>query len=329
MARKTRTVSEAGGSEVAGKTDRQEKGTTGLLSRMRGLTVALCTPLDEQHSLYLKGLERLIERAITGGASCLFPLGWCGEQPLLMQSVREAVVRETCRIAEGRVPVMAGVSEQSVPRVMEQVAMAKDAGADLVLTTPPYSYEIPQELVYEFFKELMSACDLPLVVYQNYEIGARIELDTLSRLREIPGIVGVKAYVPFLELQKYFHQLHNPESFAVISGDECLYGAALFEGIRLYTMGGPGNLCPGYCTLIYKDALNGDWESVKQKQQRMVDFCGAVYGCGDTAYAAVKYVLQCLGVCSSRMMSPHRTILPEQGEKLDTVLKQFADVLGA
>jgi len=312
---------------VNSRTNEDEAKTADLLGRIQGLTVALCTPLDEQYNLDVEGLERLIERVIEGGASCLFPLGWCGEQPLLIQGVRNAVMRETCRIADGRVPVMVGVSEQSLPRVMEQVVMAKEAGADLVLTTAPYSYEISQELICAFFIELMSECDLPLVVYQNFETSARIDFDNLSRLSRVPGIIGVKSYVPFLDLQKSFHQLHNAESFAVICGDEYLYSAALLEGIRFYTMGGSGNLCPGYCMQVYRDALSGDWESVKQKQRRLADFYDAAYPSGDTAYAVVKYVLQCLGICSARVISPHRTILPEQAKTLDAIVDQFADVL--
>ena len=312
---------------MSAKTTQDPSNISGLLGRMKGLTVALATPLDEQGNLDVAGLEKLIGRVMDGGASCLFPLGWCGEQPLLLQSVREAVARETCRIATGRVPVMVGVTEHSIPRMMEQVAMAKDAGADLVLTTPPYSYEIPQELIHHFFKELMGQCDLPLVLYQNYETSARIELDTMARLSEIPGIVGVKTYAPFTELQKCFHQLNDPESFAVISGDESLYGAALMEGITLFTMGGPGNLCPAHCTQTFRDAQAGNWESVRQKQRRLVDFCNAVYPCGDTAYAVVKCILQRLGICSAHIVSPHRELSQEQAKGLDAVIKDFPDVL--
>ena len=78
---------------------------------------------------------------------------------------------------------------------------------------------------------------------------------------------------------------------------------------------------------VYRDALSGDWESVKQKQRRLVDFYDAAYPSGDTAYAVVKYVLQCLGICSARVILPHRTILPEQGKALDAIVDQFADVL--
>ena len=67
----------------------------------------------------------------------------------------------------------------------------------------------------------------------------------MSQVSRAPGVVGVKVYMLFLSLQKSFLQADRPGRFAVMGGDEYLSGAALFLGIRHYTMGGPGNLCPG------------------------------------------------------------------------------------
>ena len=308
---------------MAGK----DQSISNLLTTMEGLIVALATPLAEDGKLDIDGLERLIERVIEGGASCLFPLGWCGEQPLLTRSVNEAMMRETCRIAAGRLPVMVGVSEQSIPKALELAALARKAGADLLLATPPYSYPIPQELIYNYFKELASQSNRPLVIYQNDELGVRVELETMVRLSEIPGLIGVKAYVPFVELQRYFHRAHKPGQFSVISGDEYLFGAALLLGIRHFTMGGPGNFSPGWCTGIYRSALEADWEAVREKQKKLTDFCDAVYFGVDSAYAAVKYILERLNICSARISSPHRILPSEQKKKIDAAIEEFRDIL--
>ena len=82
-----------------------------LLDQMKGLTVALATTLNEFDEWDAARLERLLERVIAGGESCLFPLGWMGEQPLLSSSARNAMLVETCRIAKGRLPVMVGENE--------------------------------------------------------------------------------------------------------------------------------------------------------------------------------------------------------------------------
>ncbi len=298
-----------------------------LLKRMEGITVALATPQTKQGSLDAKGLDRLIERVIANGASCLFPLGWCGEQPLLPDAVREDVIRRTCRAAKGKVPVMVGVSEQSLPRALRWANLAREAGADLILATPPYSYPIPQEWVFTYFKELTQTAKLPLVVYQNDEVGVAVEDETIGRFSEIPSIIGVKAYMPYHRLQKSFYKYNQPGRFLVMGADEYLYGVGLFLGIRHFTMGGPGNLNMRWCLEIFKDALMNDWDSVKQKQKRLIDFCDAVYSAAESPYPVVKYILHRLGVCRDFMASPLQTLLPAQKKKVDLALKKFTDIL--
>jgi dihydrodipicolinate synthase/N-acetylneuraminate lyase len=299
-----------------------------LLQQLEGLTVALVTPLTSSNGLDVRGLERLIERVTAGGAACLFPLGWAGEQPLISNEVRFAMMKETCRLAKGRLPVMVGVSEQSVSRALEQVRMAEKAGADLILSTPPYSYKIPQSAIVGYFEELAASSSLPLVVYQNAEVGTTISEDTLHEISRKPGVVGVKVYMPYLELQRCFLRSDNPGRFAVMSGDEYLYGAALFLGIRRFTMGGPGNLCPKWCSRMYHSAVGGDWPSVLQMQKRLIEFCDEIYGIeGVTAYSALKGALQVLGVCSKRISSPHNPLTQKQMARVEHILKHYADVV--
>jgi 4-hydroxy-tetrahydrodipicolinate synthase len=224
---------------------------------------------------------------------------------------------------------MIGVSEQSLPRALELAGMAEQAGGDLILSTPPYSYSIPQSLIYEYFKELAARSGMPLVVYQNDEVGVRVEVETLVRLSTTPGIIGVKGYMPFNQLQRCFRKADQPGRFAVMSGDEYLYAAALLLGIRHFTMGGPGNVCPMWCTSIYRSALDNDWTAVSKKQRRLTDFCDALYTGMDTAYAAIKYALKCLGVCSAHISSPHRAISPEQQKQVERVLTEYAEVVAS
>ena len=304
-----------------------DRRVAGLLRRMEGVTVALFSPLDAEGNIDVAGLERLVERTLKGRAVCLFALGWAGEGPLLSQRTRETMMRETCRLAAGKVPVMIGISEQSLPRALELAGMAASAGADLVLATPPYSYPVPQRLVVEYFRELAARSALPLVLYQNDEVGVRIEHDTLLRLSETPGIAGVKAFVSFVQLQRSFRCAHKPGRFAVMSGDEYLYASALLMGIRHFTMGGPGNLCPAWCDDMYRAALRDDWRTVARKQRRLADFCDALYIGTDSAYAAVKYALQCLRLCSARITPPHRILPRGQRQQVEHALTEYSDVV--
>ena len=298
-----------------------------LLKRMEGVTVALFTPLNSRGTVDVSGLERLVERGLKAGVACLFPLGWAGEGPLLPNAVREQMMRETCRLASGRVPVMVGISEQSLPRSLELARMAQAAGADLVLSTPPYSYPVPQRLVYEYFIELAARSNLPLVLYQNDEVGVRIEDETLVGLSATPGVVGVKAYVNFVQLQRSYRCADKPGQFAVMSGDEYLFSSALLMGIRHFTMGGPGNLCPAWCVSMYQAALNNDWTAVARKQRRLSEFCDALYVGTDSGYAAVKFALRCLHLCSDRITPPHRVLPRKQRKQVKHALADYPDVV--
>lgn len=298
-----------------------------LLQRMEGLTVALSTPLCDDGTLDVAGLERLIELVLDGDATCLFALGWAGEGPLLSDETRADVMRETCRIARGRVPVMIGVSEQSLERSLPLADAARQAGADLVLSTPPYSYEVPEHLLVDYFRDIAARSGMPLVIYQNDELGKRLSFDTLQQLRQTPGIVGIKAYVPYLELQRYFYELHEPDRFVVFSGDEYQYSAALLLGVRYFTLGGPGNFCPAYCTSIYRRASEGQWDEVRDMQRRLAEFCDAVYAPGQSAYAAIKATLHCMGICSSHISSPHFPISDDGQEQIRKVLQNYGDIM--
>ncbi|TVQ35979.1 MAG: dihydrodipicolinate synthase family protein [Spirochaetaceae bacterium] len=298
-----------------------------LINRMKGIIVALSTPLTAQGSLDEAGAERLVESVITNGVSCIFPLGWCGEGPLLTDRVRRDTMKSVCRLARGRVPLMVGVSEQSLPRVEELLRVAEAAGADCVLATMPYSYELSQQLVYTFFEGLSRLTKLPIVIYENSELGVFIGIDCLKKLSEIENIIGVKATVPAGNLRSYYEQLHNPDHFAVISGDEYLYDYALLMGFRHFTMGGPGNICARWCTSMYEDAVAGRVLDVMQKQAQLVAFLTAVYGTSDSAYSVIKYVLARMGICEDRISSPHRTLTVDEQAEADAVLGKHQQIL--
>jgi dihydrodipicolinate synthase/N-acetylneuraminate lyase len=302
--------------------------TRQLLQQLEGITVALATPLTADAKLDALALERLIERALSGGAACLFPLGWMGEQPLLRDETRREVMVETCALARGRVPVRAGISENSLERALQQARAASEAGADCILSTPPYAYDIPQSHVVHFFKELAAQSRMPVVIYQNGEVGVQITEDTLHELSYLPGVVGVKASMPYHTMQRSFARTHRPGEFAVMSGDEYLYGPALFLGMRHFTMGGPGNLCPGWCVRMYDAALAGEWHVVQRMQQRLLAFCDALFASHSlTPYAVVKCALEHLGLCERHITSPHVEADDTEAARIAAVVREYRDVV--
>ncbi len=298
-----------------------------LLKSLEGITVASMTPLTEEKTLDRDSLYRLIEHLISGGASCIFPLGWAGELPLLTDEVRKDVLKTLCSITNKRVPVMAGVAEQSIDRAKALVEEAEKAGADIILSTMPYSYSINDELIFRYFEELTALSDLPLVIYDNGEIGRVLGTELLRRLSLHSGIIGVKASLDFHTLRDYYFTLDDAGGFQIISGDEFLFGPALFLGIRHFTMGGPGNFAIRYCTTITSHAAAGEWKEAQEKEARLYSFCSEVYSVSDSPYAVSKYVMKNLGIMGDTICSPHRMLTKKETKKADTVIDSYRDVL--
>ena len=73
--------------------------------------------------------------------------------------------------------------------------------------------------------------------------------------------------------------------------------------------------------------MAGDWDSVRQKQKRLTDFCDAIYLSADSPYAAVKYVLEKLGLCSAYITSPTRVLPGEQKKPVDAAVAEFREIL--
>ena len=299
-----------------------------LYEQLKGVTVANATPLDENEQLDVEGLECLIERLIDAGVCSIFPMGWCGEGPPLSDAVRKDVLRESCRIVDGRVPVMAAVSEQSLGRTLELAIVARDAGADMILTPPPYSYEIPQSLIYDYFKNLADQSGVPVILYQNDEVKVGLSMETVERLSEIPGIVGTKVYAPsFSAFTREHRTIQKEGRFCVFCADDNGFASAMGMGVEHLMVGGPGNVSIRWCMDMHERAGRGEWDAVREKQLRMDAFFDAAYAPATTPYVTVKYLLSKQGVCSDRISSPMRTLLPEERRAVDEVVDQYPDIL--
>ncbi len=299
-----------------------------LIRSMRGVTTALATPLNSDGSLDVESLERLIDNQISAGIACIFPLGWCGEGPLLADEIRAEVIRHSCRIVRGRVPVMVGVSEQSPARARPLIRIAEDAGADMVLATPPYSYEIPTEAIVAFFEALSRDTSLPVVVYENGELHTPAGIDALGTLAQNPQFLGVKATVSAEHLRDYYRVLNDAEEFVVISGDEFLFDFAALLGVRHFTMGGPGNFSPSWCADTVELIEKGSWRVVVSRQERFSAFLKEVYATSATAYGVTKFILSELHLCGETITNPHRGLTDAEKHTAREIIARYRDLLG-
>ena len=298
-----------------------------LLNRMEGFTVAVATPLTADARLDLPSLERLVERLIASGIRGILVLGWFGEGPMLKEEDRLAVIRETVRMAAGHVVVVAGVAEQSLPKSLDLTHRARQFGADAVLATPPYSYELDQEQIYDFYHHLAEDGELPVIVYHNRDAGVVPDFATMARISELPGVVGVKASCDIGLMQQYYLRLSRPERFAVFVSLAFQLAPGLFLGARHYMSGAPGNLCPAWCARLYEHASRSDWEALRADNRRMIELCTTLFRECHSGDTAVKFTLSELGLCQPHVTPPMRTLDPREQQVVRQAMKDYADVL--
>jgi len=200
-----------------------------------GSIVALVTPMHDDGSVDYPALRRLIDWHIAEGTDCIGVVGTTGESPTVSMEENCEVIRVAAQHAAGRVPIMAGTGANSTAEAIELTRFAKQVGADCHLSVVPYYNRPSQEGIYQHFKAISEAVDLPLVLYNvPGRTVADMSVETALRLATVPGIVGIKEATGNIERACQLIK-HRPPGFAVYSGDD---GTA----VALMLLGGDGNV---------------------------------------------------------------------------------------
>src|SRR5882762_2606389 len=158
-----------------------------------GSIVALVTPMQEDGSVDYDGLRRLVDWHVAEGTDCVGVVGTTGESPTVSVEEHCEIIRVAVEHAKGRVPIMAGTGGNSTAEAIELSRYAKKVGADCTLSVVPYYNRPSQEGIYQHFKAIAEAVDIPTVLYNvPGRTVADMQAETTLRLAQVPGIVGIK-----------------------------------------------------------------------------------------------------------------------------------------
>ncbi len=205
------------------------------LSQITGSIVALVTPMHEDGSVDYPALRRLIDWHVAQGTDCIGVVGTTGESPTVTVDEHCEIIRVSVEQATGRVPIMAGCGANSTAEAIELARFAKGVGADCQLQVVPYYNKPTQEGQYRHFKAISEAVDLPMVLYNvPGRTVADMAHETVLRLAQVPGIVGIKEATGNLERAQWLIR-DLPRSFAIYSGDDP-------TAVALMLCGGQGNV---------------------------------------------------------------------------------------
>lgn len=233
-----------------------------MLSELKGCGTALVTPFNTDGSLDEKTLSALVEWQIREGIHFLVPCGTTGESVTLSHEEYLKVVEITVKTASGRVPVIAGAGGNNTARVVELAGELSRRGVDGILSVSPYYNKPTQEGIYQHFKAIAQSTGLPVVVYNvPGRTSSNVLPETLLRLAEVPGILGVK------EASGDISQIGElctraPERFRILSGDDTLT-------LPLIALGGHGiisvasNEVPGMMAQLASACLEGRWQDAR------------------------------------------------------------------
>ena len=199
---------------------------------IQGSIVAIVTPMHADGSLDLPGLRKLIDWHIAEGTDGIVIVGTTGESPTVSVEEHCELIKVAVQHAAKRVPIIAGTGGNSTTEAIELTGYAKNVGADASLLVVPYYNRPTQEGMYQHFKKIAEAVDLPAILYNvPGRTVADMSNETILRLAQVPGIIGVKDATGNIARGSDLIRL-APKSFAVYSGDDPTAMALMFCGAK-------------------------------------------------------------------------------------------------
>ena len=265
------------------------------MTKFRGAFVAIVTPnidgqIDEQ------GLVDLIEFHIANGTHGIVPCGTTGESATMSHAEHHRVVELTVKTVNGRVPVVAGSGSNSTSEAIDLTKHAKAAGVDGVLMVSPYYNRPSQEGLYQHFKAVAEAVDVPIILYNvPSRTSSNVLPATVARLAAIDNIVGIKEATGSLNQVSEVIML-CPDDFAVMSGDD-------FTSLATVLVGGTGvisvtsNVAPRDMADMMEAALAGNLARANELHYKLFPLMQAMFY--DTNPVPAKTTLHLMGKIKS------------------------------
>jgi len=272
---------------------------------LTGSLVALATPMRKGGALDLPSLAKLIDFHAANGTAGIVMVGTTGESPTVDVEEHCLLIKTAVVEARGRIPIVAGTGANSTAEAVALTAYAKEAGAHSALSVVPYYNKPTQEGLYRHFRTIAEKVDLPLLLYNvPGRTVADLANDTILRLAEVPGIVGIKDATADLargsELIKALGAASRRE-FAVYSGDD-------ITSLPLLLMGGHGvisvtaNVAPKLMAEMCRAAQSGDVATARNCNDRLLGLHRSLFV--EANPIPVKWALAKMGLIENELRLP-------------------------
>lgn len=292
-----------------------------MTKQIKGLVTALSTPFDSHGELDEAALEKLVNFQLDEKVDALFVVSVCGECAALDVDTRTRMVKIAKQTIGGRIPLIAGVMAESTNLAIKNIKKYASGNADCILSTPPNFLPLSQDGCKEFFLRIAEASPLPVIIY-NCPLNRNYILpDTISQLADHANIIGLKETSTMNQFEQMLLKVGNRKDFTLFQGWEQLYVPSMSVGVNDFTVGGPGNMFPGFWRDIKIKYRGGRQEEAVEMFLRAMRFMEEIYALPCGALPAIKGVLKLRGLCNEYMSSPLPTASTEDLRKIQKAME--------
>lgn len=275
---------------------------------IQGSIVAIVTPMLENGAVDWKSLEHLVEWHIAQGTHSIVAVGTTGEASTLDMAEHIQVVQSIVRIANKRIPIIAGTGANSTHEAIELTREAEKVGADACLLVTPYYNKPTQEGLYQHYKTIAEAVSIPQILYNvPGRTGVDMQNETAIRLAEIDNIIGIKDATGNLERGRELIA-GTQGKMAVYSGDDATAWQLILAGAK-GNISVTANVAPNMMSQVCNFALAGD-HAQAESQNAKVAHLHEILFC-ESNPIPVKWALHEMGLIPTGIRLP-LTVLAEQ-----------------
>lgn len=230
--------------------------------------VALVTPMHPDGSLDLDAYRKLIDWHAEQGTDALVVVGTSGESPTVDMDEHAELIRIAVEHAAGRLPVIAGTGANSTAEAIHLARHSQAVGAQAGLSVVPYYNKPSQEGLYQHFRAVAEATELPCIMYNvPGRTSADISNETILRLAQVPGIIGIKDATGNIARGALLLR-DAPADFQVFSGDDATAAALMLLGGR-GNISVTANVAPRLMHELCMAAINGDVPKARELNARL------------------------------------------------------------
>lgn len=271
--------------------------------KLRGMIPALVTPLTSDERIDEEGFRRLIDHNLKVGVHGLFILGSMGSFDVLRGTEKVKVANIATMHVKGKVPIIAGVSDTSTKRVIENIKSLSGINVDYYSVLPPFYSYYSQKEIEIFYNEVADASDKPIFIYNNPILTKyKIDIKTILKLRSNKNIVGLKDSDENIDNYRDNGKLFkNDPEFTYLIGSERLVLLGIEFGAD-GAIGGLQSLAPHLSMDIWNGIMENDYKKAVESQKKIIGLlqiatCGNFWGGVEVAYRE-------LGICNKITASP-------------------------